>query len=188
MAMAMSILQKKIDSDPNNSSHHFDLGIILWGMAEEKDSESKSKEWKVSAVDHFVLSAKLNPSNGAAFRYLGHYYGGVSADKSRAAKCYQRAVSINPDDYEAGEGLCDLLEGDGKESLQVAVCRETSQKSPKAYWAFRRLGYLHVIQEKWPEAVQNLQHAIRGYPSSADLWEALGLAYHRLGMFTAALK
>lgn len=71
-------------------------------MAEEKDSESKSKEWKVSAVDHFVLSAKLNPSNGAAFRYLGHYYGGVSADKSRAAKCYQRAVSINPDDYEAG--------------------------------------------------------------------------------------
>lgn len=42
------------------------------------------------------------------------------------------------------EGLCDLLEGDGKESLQVAVCRETSQKSPKAYWAFRRLGYLHV--------------------------------------------
>ncbi|XP_027149171.1 tetratricopeptide repeat protein SKI3 isoform X2 [Coffea eugenioides] len=45
-----------------------------------------------------------------------------------------------------------------------------------------------VHQKRWSEAVQKLQHAIRGYPTCADLWEALGLAYQRLGMFTAAIK
>ncbi|KAL0455166.1 UNVERIFIED_CONTAM: Tetratricopeptide repeat protein SKI3 [Sesamum latifolium] len=43
-------------------------------------------------------------------------------------------------------------------------------------------------QKKWSEAIQSLQHAIHGFPMSPDLWETLGLAYQRMGMFTAALK
>lgn len=30
---------------------------------------------------------------------------------------------------------------------------------------------MQVHQKKWSEAVQSLQQAIRGYPTSADLWE-----------------
>ncbi|KAJ4965925.1 hypothetical protein NE237_017774 [Protea cynaroides] len=174
-------LQESVDSDRNNASHHYNLGLFLW----EKAKESKDKE---KAVEHFVISAKLNPNNGAAFRFLGHYYSGVSVDTQRASKCYQRAVTLNPDDFEAGEALCDLLDDERKESLEIVVCREASEKSPRAFWAFRRLGYLQVHQKKWSEAVQSLQHAIRGYPTCANLWEALGLAYQRLGMFTASIK
>ncbi|XP_031487063.1 tetratricopeptide repeat protein SKI3 isoform X2 [Nymphaea colorata] len=47
---------------------------------------------------------------------------------------------------------------------------------------------IRVAEKMWPDAVQSLQHAIRGYPTCPDLWEALGLAYQRLGMFSAALK
>lgn len=42
------------------------------------------------------------------------------------------------------ESLCDLLDGAGKESLEISICREASDRSPKAFWAFRRLGYLLV--------------------------------------------
>ena len=42
------------------------------------------------------------------------------------------------------EALCDLLDQGGKETLQIAACREASEKSPRAFWAFRRLGYLQV--------------------------------------------
>ncbi|XP_042507077.1 tetratricopeptide repeat protein SKI3 [Macadamia integrifolia] len=175
-------LQETVDSDPNNPSHHYNLGLFLWEKVDE------SKEFKEKAVEHFVISAKLNPNNGSAFRFLGHYYSRVSVDSQRASKCYQRAVTLNPDDFEAGEDLCDLLDDEGKESLEIVVCREASEKSPRAFWAFRRLGYLQVHQKKWSEAVQSLQHAIRGYPTCADLWEALGLAYQRLGMLTAAIK
>lgn len=69
-------------------------GLLLW----EKGGESE----KEKAAEHFVISAKLNPQNSAAFKYLGHYYAQVSVDTKRALKCYQRAVSLNPDDSHAG--------------------------------------------------------------------------------------
>lgn len=142
---------------------------------------------RAAASEHFLAAAKLNPNDGVPFRFLGHHYA-RSGDTARAAKCYQRAVVLNPDDAEAGEAICSLLDVDGKESLELAVCKEATGKSPRAFWAFGRLGYLQVHQRKWSEAIQSLQHAIRGYPTCPDLWEALGLAYHRLGMFTAAVK
>ncbi|KAK6277550.1 hypothetical protein POUND7_017873 [Theobroma cacao] len=171
-------LEELVESNPDDPSLHFQLGAYLWetGIGKEK------------AAEHWVISAKQNPNNAAAFRYLGHYYATVSADVQRAIKCYQRALSLHPDDSDAGEALCDLLDRQGKETLELAICKDASHNSPRAFWAFRRLGFLQVHQKKWSEAVESLQHAIRGYPTSPDLWEALGLAYHRLGMFTAAIK
>ncbi|KAF5747268.1 tetratricopeptide repeat protein 37-like [Tripterygium wilfordii] len=168
-----------LEVNPNDASSQFDLGEYLWG---------KGGEFKEKAAEHFVLTVKLNPQNAVAFRYLGHYYRTVSIDYQRALKCYQRAVTLVPDDSDSGEALCNLLDQGGKETLVMAVCREACDKSPRAFWAFRRLGYSLVRQNKWSEAVQSLQHAIRGYPTSAESWEALGLAYQRLGMFTAASK
>ncbi|XP_027362032.1 tetratricopeptide repeat protein SKI3 isoform X2 [Abrus precatorius] len=165
-------LFRRLQHSPDDASIHFDIGLFLW----EKGEEAKEK-----AAEHFILSAKLNPKNGESFKYLGHYYGRVSLDTQRAIKCYQRAVALNPDDFESGDSLCNLLDQAGKESLEVVVCREASEMSPRAFWAFRRLGFLQVHQKKWSEAVQSLQHAIRGYPTCADLWE-------RLGRFTAAVK
>lgn len=172
-------LEELVETHPDDPSHHFNMGKLIW---------ERGEQWREKAAEHFLKAAKLNPQNGEAFRYLGHYYSCVCSDTQRALKCYQRAVSLNPDDSHSGVALCDLLDGGGKESLEIAVCREASQKSPRAFWAFSRLGFLMVHQKKWSEAVQSLQHAIRGYPTCADLWEALGLAYQRLGMYTAAVK
>ncbi|KAK4276374.1 hypothetical protein QN277_019330 [Acacia crassicarpa] len=174
-------LHESLDAHPDDASLHLEMGIFLW-------EKGKAKETKENAAEHFLISAKLNPENGDAFKFLGHYYHCVSGNAQRALKCYQRAVTLNPNDSDSGEALCNLLDEGGKENLEVAICREASEKSPKAFWAFRRLGYLQVYQMKWTEAVQSLQHALRGYPTCADLWEALGLAYQRLGRFTAAIK
>ncbi|XP_015936190.1 tetratricopeptide repeat protein SKI3 isoform X1 [Arachis duranensis] len=175
-------LFRRLQDFPDDASLHFDIGLFLW----EKGGEANGSTEK--AAEHFIESAKLNPKNGEPFKYLGHYYGRISIDTQRALKCYQRAVALNPDDSDSGEALCNLLYQGGKDSLEAAVCREASEKSPRAFWAFRRLGFLQVHQKKWSEAVQNLQHAIRGYPTCAELWEALGLAYQRLGRYTAAIK
>ncbi|CAI0434743.1 unnamed protein product, partial [Linum tenue] len=175
-------LENSVAAHPEDASLRFQLGVSLW---ENSGDSSESKE---KAAEHFVVSAKYNPGHGPTFRYLGHYYCRVSLDSQRALKCYRRALAIDPDDSESGEALCDMLDSSGNETLELAVCKEACEKSPRAFWAFRRRGYLHLDQKRWSEAVQCLQHAIRGYPASADLWEALGLAYQRLGMFTAATK
>ncbi|KAL3647168.1 hypothetical protein CASFOL_008136 [Castilleja foliolosa] len=175
-------LRELLNSNSDDPSLHFKLGVFLWEKGE------KRQKMREKSVEHLMIAAKLNPQNAAAFKYLGHYYGRVSPEPQRALKCYQRAIALNPDDSEAGEAICDLLDDGGKESLVLSVCREASEKSARAFWAFRRLGYLQAHQKKWSEAVQSLQNAIRGFPSCADLWETLGLAYQRMGMFTAALK
>ncbi|PIN19633.1 TPR repeat-containing protein [Handroanthus impetiginosus] len=173
---------QELANSKNDPSAHFNLGVLLWEKGERR------QEIRKEAVEHFMIAVKLNPQNAAAFRYLGHYYAHISPEPQRALKCYQRAVALNPDDSEAGEAICDVLDEGGKESLVLAVCREASERSARAFWAFRRLGYLQAHQKKWPEAIQSLQHAIRGFPMCADLWETLGLAYQQMGMFTAALK
>lgn len=71
--------------------------VILQGLHLWENSESKEK-----AAEHFVIAAKLNPQNAVAFRYLGHYYTRFSIDTQRAIKCYQRAVSLSPDDSVSG--------------------------------------------------------------------------------------
>lgn len=69
-------------------------------MWEGIGSESKEK-----AAEHFVIAAKLNPQDANAFRYLGHYYSKVSVDTQRALKCYQRALTLDPQDSESGVSL-----------------------------------------------------------------------------------
>ncbi|KAJ8772613.1 hypothetical protein K2173_027790 [Erythroxylum novogranatense] len=174
-------LEESVEAHPEDPSLHFDLGLLFW--EEGLDFTSKEK-----AAEHFLISAKLNPQNAQAFKYLGHYYSNIALDSQRALKCYQRAVSLHPDDSDSGDALCQLFRRSGKENLELSSCNEASQKSPRAFWAFRRLGFLHLHHNRCSEAVRCLQHAIRGYPTSADLWEALGVAYQRLGMFTAAIK
>lgn len=71
--------------------------MYLWERG-DGGSDDAAKE---RAAEHFVISARLNPQNAAAFRYLGHYYGGAG-DAQRAIKCYQRAVTLNWNDHEAG--------------------------------------------------------------------------------------
>lgn len=73
--------------------------MFLW------ERVGKSKESNEKAAEHFLISAKLNPHNGPAFRFLGHYYSRVSIDSQRALKCYQRALTLSPDDSDAGVSI-----------------------------------------------------------------------------------
>jgi hypothetical protein len=53
---------------------------------------------------------------------------------------FEKSIS----EFGVQEALCDLLDVEGKESLELAMCKEAGDKSPRAFWAFQRLGYLQV--------------------------------------------
>ncbi|KAH9287903.1 hypothetical protein KI387_032020, partial [Taxus chinensis] len=178
----LTLLAEAVNRNPDIAIYHHRLGLLYWKASED------SAFYKEKAVEQFIVAVKLNPSDRDAFRFLGCYYSQSTKDMNRAVRCYQKCVTLNPEDSEAGEALCDILDSAKRETLEAAICHEASQSSPQAFWAWRRMGYTQVNQRKWSDAVGSLQHAIRGYPACADLWEALGLAYQRLGMLTAAVK
>lgn len=92
-------LEESLESQPDDPSLHFDLGLLLW---EKAASSTGGEEIREKAAEQFLISAKLNPQNGDPFKYLGHYYASFSCDPQRALKCFQRAISLNPDDSDAG--------------------------------------------------------------------------------------
>ncbi|KAH6558445.1 hypothetical protein KP509_1Z063400 [Ceratopteris richardii] len=175
---AGTLLQQAVTLNPTCAKYHHRLGLVYWNLNNAKEK----------ALSHFMESAKLDPNQSEVFCMLGHYYKDFPVSRGRAIRCYQKAITVNCEDSEAGEALCDLLDSESQEISEVNICQEASGRSPRAFWAFRRLGYIQVSRKEWTEAVKNLQHAVRGYPASPDLWEALGLAYQQLGMLTAALK
>ncbi|GJP37717.1 hypothetical protein CLOM_g22141 [Closterium sp. NIES-68] len=117
---------------------------------------------------------------------------GLVRDVGRAIKCFQKAVSVNPGDHDAGEAAFHLLAGGRasprQRSLQVALCRAAVEGSVRAFWAWRLLGLLHAEEGSWQDAVPCLQSAIKGFVLDAACWRALALCYQRLGRHSAALK
>ncbi|KAL2650302.1 hypothetical protein R1flu_018430 [Riccia fluitans] len=179
---AIRCLEHAVALQPSVASYHFRLGLVYWNAG------SSVPELMNKVLAQLLEAVKLDPSQSDVFRLLGHCYNHIFGDAQRAIRCYQKAVTLNCEDEEAGEALCDLLDHGGQEILEEDICKRASQKSRRAFWAWRRLGLLQVLHKEWAEAVPNLQHALRGYVTDGDLWEALGLAYQHLGMLTAALK
>ncbi|CAI5458641.1 unnamed protein product [Closterium sp. Yama58-4] len=118
--------------------------------------------------------------------------GELVRDVGRAVKCFQKAVSVNPEDQDAGEAAFHLLAGGRgavrQRSLQVALCRGAVEGSARAFWAWRLLGLLHAEEAAWQSAVPCLQSAIKGFVRDAACWRALALCYQRLGRHSAGLK
>eukprot|EP00897_Mesotaenium_endlicherianum_P007151 jgi/Mesen1/6464/ME000033S05750 len=177
---AISDLQAAVALRPRDAHLHLLLGRAYW----EAGGELRQRTGTGGAQAEFLEAAKLQPSNGPAFRHLGHFYRQVAGDHPRAQRCYLRAVALDAADSEAGEALCELLSEGGQGALRDATCRDAAQRSAKAYWAWRTLGLSQVAGRQWEAAVTSLQHALRGLSSDP----ALALAYQRLGRHTAALK
>jgi superkiller protein 3 len=134
---AVKLLEQAVNLCSDNSSYHRRLGLVYW--------ETGGEQGKERAVAQLVEAARLNPREADVFRYLGHYYQQNARDTRRAARCYQKAITLNSEDEEAGEALCNLLEQGGQLVLEAAICREACQHSPRAFWAWRRLGFMEVI-------------------------------------------
>lgn len=74
-------------------NHVLTQGSLLW---------DKGVQFQEKAAQHFLIAAKLDPLNGLAFKFLGHFYSVVNLDVQRAIKCFQRALQLNPDDSDSG--------------------------------------------------------------------------------------
>ena len=66
------------------------------------------------------------------------------------------------------------LEGQGQRSLQAALLRRVTECSASAYWAWFRQGLLQAASGAWEDAVQSLQHALRGDAAKLEAWEVGG--------------
>lgn len=136
---AQKNLLEAISLNNSNAQYNYWLGVVYWKLGGEFRTNKKY------AQTQFLQSAKLDQSLAGNFTYLGHFYRLIEKDMDRAKKCYQKALSIDPLDEEAGIALSDLYLASNQQSLAVALYREVTSRSNRIKWAWLRLAIYQQV-------------------------------------------
>uniref|UniRef100_A0A4W4G194 Tetratricopeptide repeat domain 37 n=1 Tax=Electrophorus electricus TaxID=8005 RepID=A0A4W4G194_ELEEL len=177
-------LRCALSQRPDSGELYFLLGCVYWNMGEE------SRRDRNKAHTHLLKAGKLDPYLGAVFRYLGHFYREVAKDPGRARGCYKKAFELDSADGEAGAATVDLSMAQGDMDSALAVLQSVTEKATpgSAKWAWMRRGLYHLKVGQHPQAIADLQAALRADPQDWVCWECLGEAYLNRHSYTASLK
>lgn len=140
----IELLQRAIELNGNVAEYHFRLAYVYWNMGGTFRSDRKH------TYDHFFLSAKLDPTFAAPFSYLGMQHASCIADcfvsgffsqdiennVPRAKKCYQKAVSLDAEEAEAGKRLRDIYLNDGEELKAIELHESVTSQTMRVKWAW----------------------------------------------------
>ena len=188
---------ESMDVEPSEDLPHF--RVWLAQAYQRLGGEWASTKGKWAHEQLMVAAAVEGAHQASAFAALGEWYDRAS-DQTRAIKCYQRSLALDPSQSQAGEGLSRLLVASGEIDKAIAILKSLDALSNPPQWILRCLGYLELksaisshgdLSKREAAAaasISTFQRALRSEPSSSDLWEGLAEAYRLRGRQTAALK
>ncbi|MGO9242437.1 MAG: tetratricopeptide repeat protein [Bryobacteraceae bacterium] len=108
-------------------------------------------------------------------------------EQSAALTKWQQAVTLQPDDARANEGLGIALGLVGKSADAIPYFRKAAQLDGNFFDAFYDLGMMLVKENRIAEAVDAFQNAVRIRPAFSRGHESLASAYYEQGRFADAL-
>jgi type IV pilus assembly protein PilF len=166
-AAAMREFKKAEAKNADDYLLQFDLGL-LYSRKEKYDE----------AIVHFKKALELNPKYGAAINSLGNAYGG-KGDWDQAIVYYKKAIGDllygTPHFAYANLGNAYYYKGDLRQSEKNYL--EALSIKPKFINALQGLSRTYVAMGRMPEAVEQLEKAVRLSPKAADLHFQLAEAY-----------
>ncbi|XP_033155918.1 tetratricopeptide repeat protein 37 [Drosophila mauritiana] len=142
------------------------------------------------ALNYVLKATRLRPHFSECFDYLGRLYPLATGDISRARKCYEKCISLNPLAEEAVDALSFIYQELGEEELNEALLLNTlshldSNESIRLQYKLG-LHFLHV--KKWDNAIQCFRIAIKNDSRCISYWESLGDAYAGRGSYNSAIR
>ncbi len=137
-----------------------------------------------AAIGKFNKALELDPGSPRAYDNLGLCYEAMS-DNVSAAKCYERAVTLNRMRLPASPwpplnyGML-LLRQDSLDQAETLL-REAVSLGPGMPLTHHQLGAVLAKQKKFPDAIEALKRAVDLDPTYADAHLTLASAYRQLG-------
>jgi len=77
------------------------------------------------ALNYVLKATRLRPHFAECFDYLGKLYPLATGDFSRARKCYEKCISLNPLAEEAVDALSFIYQEQGEEELNETLLLNT---------------------------------------------------------------
>ena len=167
LAQAMKEFQKAEAKYPEDHLLQYDIGLVYF-----------TKKQYGQSIVHFNKAVELKPDYGEAINSLGNAYAGKE-DWDQAIFYYKQVTSDilygTPHFAYAGLGNAYYFKGDLKLSEKYYL--EALKTKPDFSRALRGLAKTHIAMGRIPEAVTDLEKAVRQTPNSPALHFELAEAY-----------
>ncbi len=112
-----------------------------------------------AAREFLERAARLRSKSGGVYRYLGDCYDALNLPE-KAIAAYKKALRFNPSDPAALSALGCLFDHKGENpEISLVFCRESVALAPQNPLFRRRLGVLHLKQERLEEALHEFEAA-----------------------------
>ncbi|EFA76905.1 tetratricopeptide-like helical domain-containing protein [Heterostelium album PN500] len=188
LSLIKSDLESAIANDEN-----FHLGYFVLGLLYSKQQRGGE------AILMFLKAAQKNTAFSLTFSELGMLYQRVNNDVERAKKCYQKALSLDILNEDAGRSLSDYYITQQQYTLASSLYREITKyclDNRKSFqlnvvrcsWAFYRLALYQMDLGELDQASTSFLTALKGKPESTIYWRGIGECYRRQTKYIASLK
>jgi superkiller protein 3 len=181
MSRADSVYRAVMAKDSTASEAKFagsELGKLLF---RKRDYEG--------AIRQFERRLALDPGNGEAYYYIGLSRKELK-QTPEAMAALQKAASIDSTKGDRFFWLGVLYDG----TKQIPEARTAFERSVQldstgslAYIGFRQIGFYHLLDRQWADAVGDLERAIALNPRDLQSWVWLGQGYQNAGNRAKAL-
>jgi len=181
---AEKVLKEALAKTPNNYIARNALGIIYYQKA--SSFERDSDKYYESAIVEFETVTRLSPTFYQAYTNAAKVFQDTGK-LDQAELYYRKALSIEPNDSDAIEGLGTVYFQ--KNLIDVAI-----QKFLKAISINKRnstahfhLGEAYMAKGEYDKAITYLQSSLYIFPNSSIVHEMLGKAYEYKGDINSAI-
>lgn len=133
-----------------------------------------------------MSAAKIEPTC-EPFAFIGHCYT-IEKNYGQAVRCYQKALSLDPSNEEAGSVLFAYLVTQHRFAEAQKLCEIAVENNVMSGWAYLRLGRLFKDNLNYAKAINNFQQVLRIDSTNALVWAELGECYLNYGKHVPAMK
>lgn len=142
-----------------------------------------------AALNSFLRATKLASHNADCFLWLGKVYL-QNGDAERARKCFERSIFLNPQQEQSVILLSTIYRQQLEWDLNAKMLQTAAQVIPNTpcKWATLLLGFHHLAQNQFDDAITAFRAVLRMDPKSFASWEGLADSYLKRGSFNSALK
>ncbi|MBU5637903.1 tetratricopeptide repeat protein [Geomonas sp. Red69] len=157
---------------------------IILGLAVA--TGARNTVWQ-SEMSLWSDAAKKSPGKVRPHQNLALYYA-RAGNLEGARQELQKAISINPNDFELHNNLGVVLKQQGKNDEAIREYQTVLTLQPGDVMARFNLGNVYLVQKRYDKALELYRSCLQSIPEYDELHNNLGIVYGKLGQREQSIK
>lgn len=142
------------------------------------------------AIRYYKYAIKKFPNEPNLYANLGYTYKRLKKRPDLARICYEKALSLQPDNVWALNNTGSIIDKEGLFVAALAYYRKAWHSAKREgrvdYIIWDNLAWAYYRRKHFRRALVILRHLVEQYPNKDVLYQALGMVNYKLGAYDTA--